>query len=82
MLDIKVLGGKAGKRKVSSVREELELRCLRFFTKFPGNWSVRMERERMKHTFESVSLTKREREPQKVITFWYQRKGSSWSLRP
>lgn len=59
MLDIKVFGGKAGKRKVSPAIEELELRCLRFYTKFLGNWSVSVERKHMKHTFESVSFTKR-----------------------
>lgn len=76
-----MFGGKAAKRKVSSVREELELRCLRFYTKFLGNWSVGTERKHMKHTFESVSLTslskKWEAELQKVITFWYQRAGGS-----
>lgn len=58
MLDIKVLGGgRQRKEKVGSVREELERRCLRFFTKFLGNWSVSTERKKhMKHTFESVSL--------------------------
>lgn len=30
----------------------------------------------------SLFPSQRERRPQKVITFWYQRTGSSWSLRP
>ena len=59
---------------------------MRFYTKFLGNWSVSTERKKhKKHTFESVSLASfglkkkrdRETELQKVITFWYQRAGSS-----
>lgn len=39
------------------MERKLELRCLRFYKKFLGNWSVSTERKHMKHTFESVSLT-------------------------
>lgn len=57
MLDIKVFGGKAAaERKVRSVREDLELRCLRFYTTFLGNWSVSGERKHMKHTHLSLFL--------------------------
>lgn len=55
MLDIKVFAGKAAERKAGSVREDLELRYVRFST-FLGNWSVSRERKRVKHTL-SLSLT-------------------------
>lgn len=49
MFDIKVFGGKAVTRRVRPIGEELEPRCLRFYPKFPGNWSVTVERKRTKH---------------------------------
>lgn len=69
---------KAAKRKVDSVREELELRCLRFKQSFLVIGVSVQEEKHMKHTFE-----KKERgRASKGNYILYQRAGSSWSFGP
>lgn len=69
MFDIKVFGGKAVTRRVRPIGEELEPRCLRFYTKFPGNWSVTVERKRTKHIWVCFSFTKTEATLQKIQNY-------------
>lgn len=83
MLDIKELGGNAGKGKFDFVRGELEPRCLRVFPQTSPVIGVSPCKENhMKRTFEFAASAKTEAPLQKVITFLYQRTSSSRRSRP